>query len=101
MFVFLGKFGLIINGIRNYVGLVIFGFLFPQFDFQEHQKVVHLLVKLGQIMHVSYVRVKDGVHVRNSPFCLFFLFFVCFMFLHEFHVWSLLISVVRVFLLCF
>ena len=51
--------------------------------------MVHLLVKLGQIMHVEHVRVKVGVHVRNGPFCLFFLFFlffVCFVFLHEFHV---------------
>ena len=48
--------------------------------------MVHLLVKLGQIMHVEHVRVKVGVHVRNGPFCLFFLIFVCFVFLHEFHV---------------
>ena len=48
--------------------------------------MVHLLVKLGQIMHVEHVRVKVGVHVRNGPFGLFFLFFVCFVFLHEFHV---------------
>ena len=77
---------LIINGIRNYVGLVIFGLFIPEFDFQECQKVVHVLVKLGQIMHVEHVRVKVGVHVRNGPFCLFVLFFVCFVFLHEFHV---------------
>ena len=78
MFVFLGAFGLIINGIRNYVGLVIFGLFVPQFDFQECQMVVHLLVKLGQIMHVEHVRVKVGVHVRNGPFCLFFSVFCLF-----------------------
>ena len=101
MFVSLGKFGLIINGIRNCVGLVIFGLFVSQFDFQEHQKVVHLLVELGQIMHVEHVRVKVGVHVRNSLFCLFFLFIVVFCFFMSFMFWSLLTSLVRVCLLCF
>ena len=83
---FFGEFGLIINGIRNYVGLVIFGVIIPQFDFQERQKMVHLLVKLDQIMHVEHVRVKVVIHVRNGLFGLFFLFFDSFVFLHEFHV---------------
>ena len=48
--------------------------------------MVHLLVKLGQIMHVEHVRVKVGFHVKNGPFCLLFLFFVVFVFVHEFHV---------------
>ena len=48
--------------------------------------MVNLLVELGQIMHVEHVGVKVGIHVRNELFCLFFLFFVCFLFLDEFHV---------------
>ena len=55
--------------------------------------MVHLLVKLGQIMHVEHVRVKVGV--------LFFLFLFVLCFFMSFIFWSLLTSLVRVFLLCF
>ena len=77
---------MVFNGISICFGLVIFGLFVPHFDFQECQKMVNLLVELGQIMHVEHVRVKVGIHVRNDLFGLFFLFFVCFLFLDEFHV---------------
>ena len=60
MFVFLGEFGVLIDGIRNYVGLVIFGLFVPQFDFQECQKVVHLLVKLVKSCMLSMSGSKLG-----------------------------------------
>ena len=36
--------------------------------------MVHLLVKLGQIMHVEHVMVKVGIHVRKGLFGLFSVF---------------------------
>ena len=48
--------------------------------------MVKLLVELVQVMHVEHVRVKVGITLRNNLLGLFFLFFVIFVFLHEFHV---------------
>ena len=92
-----GAFVISINCIRNCVGLVNFGLFVLPFDFRECQKMVKLLVKLGQAMHIKHIRVKVGFMLEMVFLvcCFCFLFFLCFFM--SFMFWSLLNNLVRVF----